>query len=173
MESTKNELSSFANDFFHRLREFLDTKLYFYGSIQRNDYFPQSSDIDVDIFTDNISSTLSKLQMFLNTKKSSFKNCVLKAKKANKIVCGKKVKFDDEDHHFSAEFSIYETKDKEDVLHEHNSKAVLPYLVSFLLIILKFFYYKLNFLSKTTFVAVKRYVMCQLVQGMDSEFVTI
>ena len=69
METTKNKMSHFAEKFFHKLKNYLDTKLYYYGSIQRNDYFPNSSDIDVDIFTDNEQSTITKLQNFLHPMK--------------------------------------------------------------------------------------------------------
>jgi len=73
METTKNKLPDDINAFFSKLSKYLDTKLLFYGSVQRSDYFPGSSDIDVDIFTDNVDSTITKLQHFLNVKKSKFK----------------------------------------------------------------------------------------------------
>jgi predicted nucleotidyltransferase len=69
METTKNKMNPFAEKFFKKLSDYLDTKIYFYGSIQRNDYFPNSSDIDADIFTDNESSIINKLQNFLGVKK--------------------------------------------------------------------------------------------------------
>jgi predicted nucleotidyltransferase len=61
METTKNNLPENVKNFFNDLRKYLDTKLLFYGSVQRSDYFPESSDIDVDIFTDNVGSTMSKM----------------------------------------------------------------------------------------------------------------
>ena len=66
METTKNELSPYSKTFFKKLSNYLDTKIYYFGSIQRNDYFPKSSDIDIDIFTDNEKSTILKLQNYLN-----------------------------------------------------------------------------------------------------------
>ena len=69
MENTKNKLPENVNVFFNKLSDYLDTKLLFYGSVQRGDYFPGSSDIDVDIFTDNVNSTVTKMQHFLYTKK--------------------------------------------------------------------------------------------------------
>ena len=53
METTKNEMSPYAKQFFDKLSKYLDNKFYFYGSIQRLDYFPEYSDIDADLFTDN------------------------------------------------------------------------------------------------------------------------
>ena len=54
METTKNEIPEYNNIFFEKLKNYLDMKIYFFGSVQRNDYFPKSSDIDVALFTDNI-----------------------------------------------------------------------------------------------------------------------
>jgi predicted nucleotidyltransferase len=69
METTKNKLSPYATTFFNKLGNYLDTKLYFYGSIQRDDYFTNDSDLDVAIFTDNTSSMLSKMINYFNIKK--------------------------------------------------------------------------------------------------------
>jgi predicted nucleotidyltransferase len=66
METTKNKLTPYQTSFFNRLSTYLDTKLYFFGSIQRQDYFPESSDIDVDIFTDNESATIVQMMNFLH-----------------------------------------------------------------------------------------------------------
>ena len=78
METTKNKLSPYATTFFNKLGNYLDTKLYYYGSVQRNDYFNDDSDLDVAIFTDNVSSMLSKINNFLNVKKYEFKKFVWK-----------------------------------------------------------------------------------------------
>jgi predicted nucleotidyltransferase len=61
METTKNKLSQEESVFFDKLKNYIDKPIYFYGSIQRDDYFPQLSDIDIDIFSDNINSTLKLL----------------------------------------------------------------------------------------------------------------
>ena len=41
METTKNKMPPYAKQFFYNLSNYLDTQIYYYGSIQRNDYFPQ------------------------------------------------------------------------------------------------------------------------------------
>ena len=66
METTINELTPYEKDFFTNLRNYIDKPLYFYGSIQRNDYFPGKSDIDIAIFTDNETSTIFLLGNYLN-----------------------------------------------------------------------------------------------------------
>lgn len=67
METTKNQLSPYASKIFQRLSSYLDKKLLFFGSVQRDDYFPGSSDIDVDVFTDNVPSTISKNAAFFQS----------------------------------------------------------------------------------------------------------
>ena len=50
MEQIKNKLPEDVNIFLKQLSDYINTPLYFYGSIQRDDYFPGYSDIDVDFY---------------------------------------------------------------------------------------------------------------------------
>jgi len=173
METTKNEMPSYAKVFFYKLSKYLDNKFYFYGSIQRNDYFPNSSDIDADLFTDNEQSTILKLQNFLGVKKYQFRRFVYKLHKTNKLVRGHKIKYKDEGNNFITEISIYNEKNKDDVLIEHNSKSSFPFYISFFLIILKTFYYKLGIISDETYNYYKKILMNYMIEGEDVEFVGI
>jgi hypothetical protein len=173
METTKNRMSSFEEKFFNKLKNYLDTKLYYYGSIQRNDYFPNSSDIDVDIFTDNEQSTITKLQNFLNLERNNFKKFVYRLHRTNKVVYGYKVKYIDTNHNFSTELAIYNEKDKDNVLKEHISKIDLPIYVAILLYILKFLYYELKIISKETYYYFKKLFMNYFVEGEDTEYVVL
>ena len=107
METTKNKLPEKIQQFFKELSNYLDTKLLFYGSVQRNDYFPGSSDIDVDIFTDNEDAIIVKMQHFLHVKKDSFKKVVWRLNHNNQIVNGHKIMYKNKEENFSVEFSIY------------------------------------------------------------------
>lgn len=173
METTKNELPTYAKSFFNKLSKYLDNKFYFFGSIQRNDYFPNSSDIDTDLFTNNESGTILKIQNFLGVKKYQFRRFVYKLHKTNKLVHGHKVKYSDPDNKFTVEISIYNEKDKKDVLIEHNSKSNLPFHISCLLIILKSLYYKVGIIPKDTYIYFKKIIMNFMVEGEDIEFVGI
>jgi hypothetical protein len=172
METTRNEMDTYSKNFFFKLRNYLDNQIYYFGSIQRNDYFPGKSDIDVDLFTYNESSIIIKLQNFLGIEKYKFKKFVYKLHKTNKIVYGHKVKYGDPDNNFFTEISIYNEKDKDDVLLEHNSKAILPFYVSWLLIILKIIYYNLGILSPDIYSYFKKILMNHMVEGEDVEFLT-
>jgi hypothetical protein len=173
METTKNEMSQYGKYFFFKLGKYLDLPIYYFGSVQRYDYFPNSSDIDVDLFTDNESSTILKLQNFLGVERYKFKKFVYKLHKTQKIVYGYKVKYEDHSNNFFTEISIYNEKYKNDVLLEHNSKAILPFHVTCFLIILKFFYYKLQILPEETYSYFKKIIMNYMVEGEDVEFVTV
>ena len=173
METTANKMSDYASVFFHKLSNYLDTKIYYYGSIQRVDYFPNSSDIDVDIFTDNEQSTITKLQNFLDIERYEFKKFVYKLHKTNILVHGYKVKYNNRENNFTTEISIYNEKNKENVLYEHNSKTTLPFYISVILIILKTFYYNLGLLPKNMFFNIKKFLMNYLVEGEDVEFISL
>lgn len=173
METTKNNLTEYQTIFFDKLSHHLDTKIYFYGSIQRYDYFPKSSDIDVDIFTDNIESTIIKLQHFLKLEKCDFSKVVYRLHKTNQVVYGYKVKYKNLTNSFKTEISIYNEKDKEAVLIEHNFKTKLPFYVTCFLVILKNLYYNLGILPKSIYIYFKKFLIDTLLEGHDSEFITL
>ena len=61
MEEINKKLTDKQREFFNNLSIYIDKPIYFYGSIYRVDYLPGKSDIDIDIFTDNESSTIQIL----------------------------------------------------------------------------------------------------------------
>jgi len=147
METTKNKLPDDINAFFNKLSKYLDTKLMFYGSVQRSDYFPGSSDIDVDIFTDNVDSTIAKLQHFLNFKKKKIKRVVWRLSTTGKMVYGYKVTYKNPDINLAAEFAIYDNKYKKQVLEMHLKKTIVPFYISIILYIIKKLYYDLHVIN--------------------------
>jgi hypothetical protein len=172
METTKNKLSPYERDFFNKLSNYLDTKLYFYGSIQRDDYKPGYSDIDVDIFTDNVNSTISKMQNLLNVSKQDFKKFVSKPLKKQGIIHGYKLKYKEPENNFKTELSVYDIKYKDDILYEHGRKQNLPFIVSMMLIIIKFLYFNICIIPKNIYLDLKNYIV-DLVDDDYKGFVTI
>ena len=170
MEYTKNEMPEFHKTFFKKLKRYLDTKIYFFGSVQRLDYFPYASDIDVDIFTDNESSTILKLQDFLKIDKNNIKNFIFMTNLTNTVIYGRKLKYEDESNNLSVEICVFNENIKEIVLKEHLIKNSMPIYVSILLIIIKFLYYKLHILPYSTFIYVKRFIM-NTFDGIKQTFV--
>jgi hypothetical protein len=173
METTKNHLTPYISHFFNKLSKYLDKKLLFFGSVQRYDYFPGSSDIDVDIFTDNVSSTISKMQHFLKVPKTHFKKFVWKLNKSNRLANGYKIMYKEPTNNFFAEFSIYDEKFKKDVLEEHNGKTVLPFYASVLLVILKFIFYKLHIIPDKLYTFTKKKILSLMIGLPDDEFVVL
>ena len=134
MEYTINELTLNQEHFFTRLKNYIDKPIYFYGSIQRKDYLPGYSDIDINIFTDNESSTIQALCNFLNLPKSNFRKILYRLN--NKIVTGYKTKYIDTENNISEiEISVYNEKYKEDVLNDHMSVFDLSPIKLFVLYI--------------------------------------
>jgi predicted nucleotidyltransferase len=174
METTRNPLSPFAMNFFTDLKNYLECPLYFFGSIQRGDYLPNSSDIDVDIFTENENSTITKLMNFLNVERNKFKRCVWKLNNFNnELAYGYKIMYKSKENNFSVEFSIYNEKYKHKILYEHNDKKDIPLYATVLLIILKFLYYTLHIIPSNWYVKSKKFVLSRMLFKKDDHFVVI
>jgi predicted nucleotidyltransferase len=174
METTRNKLTHQEQIFFNKLSNYLETKLYFFGSIQRGDYLPNSSDIDVDIFTDNENSTITKLMNFLNVERNKFKRCVWKLNNFNdKLAHGYKLMYKSKENNFSVEFSIYNEKYKHKILYEHNDKTDIPLYATVSLIILKFLFYTVHIIPSNWYVKCKKFVLSKMLFKKDDHFVVI
>jgi len=173
MENTKHQLNNFQKAFFDKLSNYLDTKLYFFGSIQRHDYFPGSSDIDVDIFTENENSTIAKLSNYLKVNKHEFKKVVWKLNTTGELITGYKFMYKDEINQLVVEFSIYNEKIKKQIINEHNSKTDIPFYATFLLIILKFLFYKLHIIPNEWYTKGKKFILSPLIGKPYDDFVKL
>ena len=151
METTKNKLPDNVKQFFNNLSNYLETKLMYYGSIQRTDYLPGSSDIDVAIFTENEYSTIAKLEHYLKRQKHKFKKVVWELSSNKKIIYGYKVSYICPNDEFRAEFAIYNEKFKDDIVNLYKRKFDIPWLASIMLCILKFLFYKLHIITLDIF----------------------
>ena len=157
IENTRNKLPNDIKQFFYKLSNYLDTELYFYGSVQRYDYLPENSDIDVGIFTENVHSTIAKLQHYLHIERKAFKKFVLIH---NGILMeGYKIKYNNESLNLTAEFAVYNKKDEEirkNQLWRYNN---LPFYLSISLYILKVLHYRLKIISYKTYMKYKMVVL--------------
>jgi hypothetical protein len=172
MTKTKNKLPESTNNLFNNLSEYLQTQLYFYGSVQRSDYFPGHSDIDVDIFTHNEKSTVNTLSNYLQIDKKKFKKVVWKNEK-NRIIYGYKKYYENELLNIKIEFSIYNEKYKNDVLESHEYKTNLPLHIVILLYLLKIVYYKLDIIDSKIYKKYKHYILTDLINYKNHIFVAI
>jgi hypothetical protein len=172
METTKNPLPKNIKKFFYNLSEYLDTKLLYYGSIQRPDYVPGKSDIDVDIFTDNEYSLMNKLQHYLHLDKKSFKKFVYII--GDNTTDGYKIKYKSDDGNLNVEFAIYNEKFRDIIIKDHTRKFVLPFYVTCLLCVLKFFYYTLPLLPKSFYIDAKKWILNTLYSPeVNTQFIVL
>jgi hypothetical protein len=177
METTKNDFSPYEKTFFSKMSNYIGEPIYFFGSIQRSDYFPGLSDIDIDIFTIDEKSTIIKLQKFLDMDKSDFKKFVykidIKNNKGNELVVGYKTKYVDTENSLTVEISVSNEKYKEVILNEHRSKFDLPFYITWFLIFLKVLHYNLGILPIYYYSLIKKIITNKLYDDNKSEFVVI
>jgi len=172
METTKNELPKHVRRFFYKLSDYLDTKFFYYGSVQRSDFIPGKSDVDVLVFAENEYSIMVKMQHYLHVSKKDFKKVAWIIDDIP--IYGYKLKYENKKENIIAEFSIYSEKFKEPILKEHNSKRVLPFYITIMLYVLKFFYYQLPLLDIKTFNKMKRFILNTiLVNDRETKFLVI
>lgn len=177
MQTTKNTMSDYDREFLDNLSKSLDTNLYFFGSIQRYDYYPKQSDIDIDIFSDNIESTKYKLYSFLsnnspNNQDVTFKSFILKIKNTH-IINGYKVSYKNIPHKCFLEINLFDTKYKDIVLEEHNFKTFLPLHIIVLFAILKLFHYNLSLISVNNYRYCKEFCLNYLLTGYLDEYINL
>jgi len=150
----QKRLTNNQKDFFNTLSNYIDDEIHIYGSIKRFDYIADKSDIDVDIFTDNESSLINKLCNLLNMKKCDF-NKVLYKIDDNNIVKGFKTKYENAEKKLKIELSIYNNKNRQQIIKQHEKANNLPFFILFLLYILKYLYYKLGIISDIVYSNIK------------------
>ena len=174
METTKNKLPNYVNQYFNNLKIYLDgDTILYYGSVQRNDYFHGESDIDVAIFCDNEQSTINKLLNYIRKPKYKVKKIVWQLSTTNKFVYGNKVSYtyinnNNPNETIRIEFAIYNNKFKKDITSIHKRKFILPWYISLYLYILKFIFYRLQILSLDSYKNLKNYALSKGI-GMPKE----
>jgi predicted nucleotidyltransferase len=155
MEDIKERLGEYKYNYLTNLQKYLDTELYFYGSIKRLDYFSNASDIDIAIITENVNSIISKAQIYLNIKKKDIKKIYQKLSNSNNIVKGYKIKYENTDSNLNFDLLIYDKKYKKTVIENINEINNLPTYLVIILVIIKIFYYNLGLISKDMYLYYK------------------
>jgi len=155
MNKIRSDFPPDVTKFFINLQNYLDTDLYFYGSVNRTDYIHGKSDIDIAIFTDNEYSIITKLQHFLHVKKNAFDKVVLKLD--GKIIYGYKIKCE-KYMNSKCEIAIYNNDFKEVLLNDMRKYKNIPFHISILLFILKTLHYTFPILPLKTYSDYKRFL---------------
>lgn len=156
MEKYKDKLDDYKYNFLVDLQNHLNQEFIFYGSINRMDYFKNNSDIDIAIITDNTRSVLFKIQHYLNIDKTNIKKIYQQFnKKTTNIVRGYKIKYKDVENNFRFDMNVYDEKYRTFVLDNIYKHNTMPIVLSALLCILKFLFYKLYLFPKSFFMQIK------------------
>ena len=170
MEHINNtNIPNYKIQFFKQLSDYLNTKIYYYGSVNRYDYFNES-DIDIDIFTDNENETLNKLCYFLNFNRDDVKEFVWKLHINDDVVHGYKLLYHDVKNDFYVDISIFNKKNKKNVLIDQNLTTNISFVYIILLVILKFIYYKIPLIDWATYSYIKKNIVGLSIGGDKSEF---
>ena len=159
MEEIKDRLTERNYYFLKRMEEYIEAKLIFFGSIKRCDFIKNHSDIDIAIISDNVEDTLIKLKNFLDIDNRKIRKIFQKFPNNNTIVYGYKTNYDDIDNNLSIEIILYNEKYRKQVMESINNINSFPFYITYFLIIIKFFYYKLNLISGTTYKWFKNVLM--------------
>ena len=147
MEDIKDRLGEYKYNFFNSLQNYLETELYFYGSIKRFDYISNSSDIDIIVITDNVKSMLSKIQTYLNVSKDKTQKIFQQYSVYDKeVITGYKIKYNENNIEF--DLLVYDDKYRKVVLQNIYDINNLPLYMITILYILKILYYKLHIISR-------------------------
>jgi hypothetical protein len=158
-QTTYNKLPNRTVQFLQKVEQHIGYPLHFYGSVQRSDFILGKSDIDIDIFTHNISSTIVMLQSILLTPPTKVKKIACKLNTSNTLVYGRKISYIHQIHNTPFEFSVFNIKDKQKMLKYHMSKTIIPNYILFFLIILKQLFYNLKLIPVSTFKTWKTFLM--------------
>ena len=153
-------------DFLEEIQHYIDCQFYYYGSIDRIDYFPGKSDIDIDIFTPNLYSTMFKLRQFLLIPETGIKG--IKWRTRRPIVATfhcHKIKF--ENSNVKLELNIYDEQYKNTLLQVRELKRQIPLLVLMLVYPIKVVYYNTDLISNSNIAVFKKFVMGQLLDMED------
>jgi hypothetical protein len=171
MNNIRNDFPPDLKKFFYDLKNYLDTDLFFYGSVNRPDYVHDKSDIDIGIFTDNEHSMMTKIQHFLHVKKDAFDKVVWKLE--GKIIYGYKIKCD-KYINSKCEIAIYNSDFKNILLNEMKTYNTLPFYILIMLFFLKTVFYIFPIISSDTYKLYKRIIFNRImINKQNSNFVLL
>lgn len=177
METPKHPLTIQQSNFLTKLRSYLPEKIYFYGSILRDDFLPGISDIDVLYFSkENLQSSVHRLYKLL-TKDSNYTRIQMlhflyHSSETKKVISGYKLKYTNVDNGVIIEVSMYDDENKELIMKEQIRKARIPYFIVYALLILKIMAYKYRVLPEDTFRWIKDKLFISM-SGINNTFLPI
>lgn len=159
IEDIKNNLREYDYYFLKNIQQYINTNLYFYGSVTRFDYFPGKSDIDVIVISDNVNSVVKQLENYLNVNKDAIEKTINYMNNGKSMSYAYKINYSDLENGLSLEIFVYDKKYEKDIETDINAKTYLPFYMIGVLYILKFITYHLNILTNEQFKYIKNLFM--------------
>ena len=156
LNKIKEKLSTEQYLYFLELQEKIDLPLYFMGSITRSDYIKGKSDLDIEVFTDNIASTKEKLNYLFNYYETQEENIAIIVKIKDVPFSGYKYKVNQDGIQF--DLTLYKKVSQKTILYYRTREINVPFTISAFLIIIKFFHYHLNILNDRNYYLIKKSV---------------
>ena len=156
LEQIKHKLDKVQYDYFLYLKEMINLPLFFTGSITRSDFIKGKSDFDIEVYTDNIGSTKLIVDNLFHTPYKKDKNKIIILKMNNIPLSGYKYYFKNNEKNICFDFCLYK-KECQQLLEIINRKNTnIPFILSSVLIIIKFLHYHLNLINDNTYNYLKR-----------------
>jgi len=154
LNQIRDKLDKKEYEFLSIFEDQLELTLYFIGSITRSDFIKGKSDLDIEVFTENMTSTKYKVNHLLNYyyKKKEPKYMVFKIN--GTPISGYKYCFKNKDIFF--DFTIYKKESQELLLHQRIIEINIPVTLSIFLFIIKYLYYYLHVINNDQYSFIKK-----------------
>jgi len=154
LENIRYKLREKDYYFLKNIQMYIDNELYFYGSVARYDYFPEKSDIDIIIITENVDSTIKQLQNHLNISKDAIERIVNHMDNKS-MSYAYKINYSNLDNDLALEIFIYDEKYREMIINDIEKKNNLPIYIVIVLCILKVLSYYLRIIPDDAYKYIK------------------
>lgn len=153
LNKIEQKLDKKEYDFFYRFQQQLELPLYFIGSINRSDFMKGKSDLDIEVFSENVTSTKYQIEyLFDYYKKKDPKYIVFKIH--GTPISGYKYYLKNTGIFF--DFTIYKKESQEIVLHQRKIENDIPLVLIIFLIVIKYLYYYLYIINSTQYSFIKK-----------------
>jgi hypothetical protein len=156
LNKIKEKLSKEQYSYFSELQEKIGLPLFFMGSITRSDYIKGKSDLDIEIFSDNVTSTKEKLNYLFNYYEGQKENTIIIVKIKDVPFSGYKYKVNDSEIEF--DLTLYKKESQKTILYYRIREINIPFTISAFLIIIKFLHYRLNIINERNYYLIKKSV---------------
>jgi hypothetical protein len=156
LNKIKEKLSNEQYLYFLELQEKIVLPLFFMGSITRSDYIKGKSDLDIEIFSDNVTSTKEKLNYLFNYYEGQKENTIIIVKIKDIPFSGYKYTVNQDGIQF--DLTLYKKESQKTILYYRIREINIPFTISAFLIIIKFLHYRLNIINERNYYLIKKSV---------------